>query len=321
MFSILQLLTSAVQNYNRWLNRSPALTLESVLSEFTLDNDTLRRLMLEINKQMDQGLIDGLNSSSISMLPSFVPKFFEHTSREGDVKRYLALDLGGTNLRILLMEMISGRKQLHTESRNFRIPNAIMTGASSELFDYIVHCVEKFIDEKELINEHFTLGFTFSYPCDQKCLNSAVLMRWTKGFNVCDVVGRDVVRLLQETIDKTGMIYQYKKKKEIDEVLRTTKKNEQTQKVAEKLPTKKEILENSIDDDDDSLLLVSNDSLPEEDSTESGQETEDFVKNIFLRQNLFILPREINSQKFASKTRIGRVFFGSTTKTLIILNN
>uniref|UniRef100_A0A915JGL7 Uncharacterized protein n=1 Tax=Romanomermis culicivorax TaxID=13658 RepID=A0A915JGL7_ROMCU len=46
--------------------------------------------MLEINKQMDQGLIDGLNSSSISMLPSFVPKFFEHTSREGGERKDMA---------------------------------------------------------------------------------------------------------------------------------------------------------------------------------------------------------------------------------------
>lgn len=33
------------------------------------------------------------------------------------------------------------------------------------------------------------LGFTFSFPIDQKAINAGTLIRWTKGFNIPETVG------------------------------------------------------------------------------------------------------------------------------------
>jgi hexokinase len=49
------------------------------------------------------------------------------------------------------------------------------------------------------------LGFTFSFPVDQKAVNRGYLLRWTKGFDIPDAVGKDVCALLQEEIDKLGL--------------------------------------------------------------------------------------------------------------------
>eukprot|EP00475_Leptophrys_vorax_P013026 TRINITY_DN1941_c2_g2_i1.p1 TRINITY_DN1941_c2_g2~~TRINITY_DN1941_c2_g2_i1.p1 ORF type:complete len:364 (-),score=7.94 TRINITY_DN1941_c2_g2_i1:137-1228(-) len=49
------------------------------------------------------------------------------------------------------------------------------------------------------------LGFTFSFPCDQTAINGGKLIRWTKGFNIPDTEGRDVVRVLEEALERQGL--------------------------------------------------------------------------------------------------------------------
>jgi hexokinase len=49
------------------------------------------------------------------------------------------------------------------------------------------------------------LGFTFSFPVAQTALDSGKLLTWTKGFKVKNVVGEDVVKLLQDAFDRKRM--------------------------------------------------------------------------------------------------------------------
>lgn len=48
----------------------------------------------------------------------------------------------------------------------------------------------------------FKLGFTFSFPVQQLGINKGNLIRWTKGFDIPDAIGKDVCALLQAEIDK-----------------------------------------------------------------------------------------------------------------------
>ena len=56
-----------------------------------------------------------------------------------------------------------------------------------KLFDHIAACLAKFVEDFELtkLETKLPLGFTFSFPCQQEGLTSAILVNWTKGFNVC----------------------------------------------------------------------------------------------------------------------------------------
>ncbi len=49
------------------------------------------------------------------------------------------------------------------------------------------------------------LGFTFSYPASQDKINEGILQRWTKGFDIPNVEGHDVVGLLNEQITKMNI--------------------------------------------------------------------------------------------------------------------
>jgi hexokinase len=120
-------------------------------------------------------------------------------TERGDI---LALDLGGTNFRVLLINLDSG--EIKVKSKVFLIPQSIMTGTGPQLFDHIAKCLSGFMYAENLVigNKEYPLGFTFSFPCVQKGLASADLSKWTKGFDCSGVVGKDVVQLLQEAINR-----------------------------------------------------------------------------------------------------------------------
>ena len=61
-----------------------------------------------------------------------------------------------------------------------------------------------FVCDRNIQQEILPLGFTFSFPLEQEGLNKATLVRWTKGFSCAGVEGEDVVRMLQEALERRG---------------------------------------------------------------------------------------------------------------------
>ncbi|KAH7728436.1 hexokinase [Aphelenchoides avenae] len=165
---------------------------------FELTDDQLRILMERMNKSFEEGLHpDTASTAAIKMLPSYVRAVSDGTE-SGD---FLALDLGGTNFRVLLVRLAGTESEM--TSKIFRVPDHIM----KSLFDHIASCLAKFMEEHDLKNrEKLPLGFTFSFPCKQEGLTCAKLVNWTKGFKAAGVEGKDVVQLLREACQRRGDI-------------------------------------------------------------------------------------------------------------------
>uniref|UniRef100_A0A0A1WEY4 Phosphotransferase n=3 Tax=Zeugodacus cucurbitae TaxID=28588 RepID=A0A0A1WEY4_ZEUCU len=114
------------------------------------------------------------------------------------------MDLGGTNLRVLLVELCQG-KVCNELVKHYPLPNDLRIGCGTRLFDYLAQCVKDFISDNELRTDFiYPLGFTFSFPMHQHSLNSAVLVTWTKSFNCPSIVGEDVVEKLRESLASCG---------------------------------------------------------------------------------------------------------------------
>lgn len=163
-----------------------------------LSDDQLREMMVALEKSMDEGLAkETASTATVKMLPSYVRAIPNGTERG----RFLSLDLGGTNFRVLLIRL-SG-KEAEMTGKIFRIPESVMRGTGEALFDHIADCMAKFMTE-EGVNDvaKLPLGFTFSFPCEQNGLTSAKLINWTKGFTASNVEGADVVRLLREACQR-----------------------------------------------------------------------------------------------------------------------
>merc|ERR1719210_2809943 len=151
---------------------------------------------------IEQGLSkEGNKSSTVKCFPTYV----RYLPRGDEVGKFLALDLGGTNFRVLVVDIEPDQK-FQMDSEVYSLSQELMEGPGALLFDYIAKCLADFVTERNLRDESRTLplGFTFSFPCQQEGLAVGRLTNWTKGFKCEGVEGRDVVHLLREALDRRG---------------------------------------------------------------------------------------------------------------------
>ncbi|KAI9317975.1 hexokinase-domain-containing protein [Dichotomocladium elegans] len=135
------------------------------------------------------------------MIPSYVTG--RPTGKEtGD---YLALDLGGTNLRVCLVTL-KGNGSHEIEQAKFKVEDSLKTGDMVDLCDFIASSVDAFLQERpHLTGKHLELAYTFSFPILQTAINRGTLKQWTKGFSCKNAVEKDVAILLQEALSRRGL--------------------------------------------------------------------------------------------------------------------
>ena len=133
------------------------------------------------------------------MIPTWVLDF-PTGSETGD---YLAIDLGGTNLRVVLVKLL-GNSKVDTTQFKYALPKHMRTASAEELWGFIAECLQKFVNElyPDRVSAPLPLGFTFSYPASQENITQGILQTWTKGFDIPGVEGKDVVPMLQAAIEK-----------------------------------------------------------------------------------------------------------------------
>ncbi|KAJ8005836.1 hypothetical protein DPEC_G00122050 [Dallia pectoralis] len=176
--------------------------VDKYLYHLRLSDENLMDVSVRFRREMDKGLSrDSGPTAAVKMLPTFVCSTPDGTEK-GD---FLALDLGGSNFRVLLVKVSdNGKQKVEMENQIYAIPEELMRGCGSELFDHIAECLANFLEKMGIKNQKLPLGFTFSFPCLQTKLDESFLVSWTKGFKSHGVEGKDVVCLLRKAIKKRG---------------------------------------------------------------------------------------------------------------------
>ncbi|NWU38973.1 HXK1 protein, partial [Hylia prasina] len=172
--------------------------LDAALAPFLLPPGTLREVKDRMRAELEYGLKrETQGKATVKMLPTYVCGTPDGTEKG----KFLALDLGGTNFRVLLVKIKSGRRRsVQIYNKIFAIPLEIMQGTGEELFDHIVQCMADFLEYMGIKGARLPLGFTFSFPCRQASIDKGTLVGWTKGFKATDCEGEDVVDMLREAI-------------------------------------------------------------------------------------------------------------------------
>lgn len=162
---------------------------------FTVTPQKLISITEHFIQELNKGLSVG--GGNIPMIPGWVLDFPDGTEKGN----YLAIDLGGTNLRIVLVKL-GGDRTFDTTQSKYALPASMRTGSADNLFNFIADCLKKFVDEEfpQGVDAPLPLGFTFSYPASQDAINEGFLQRWTKGFDIDGVEGENVVPMLQKAI-------------------------------------------------------------------------------------------------------------------------
>ncbi|KAF2499580.1 hypothetical protein BU16DRAFT_557897 [Lophium mytilinum] len=198
--------------------RSMALAEQAkrVAAEFEFPAEGVRAAVKEFIRELDEGLQK--DGTEMSQIPTYVTAVPNGTEKG----LYMAVDLGGTNFRVCSIQLHGNTTFSLTQSK-VAIPRELMVAKTSkELFSFLAKQIEGFLKahhsdhyagtlrRRATISnvggfkqeEIFNLGFTFSFPVHQIGINKGLLMRWTKGFDIQDAVGKDVCALLQTEIDE-----------------------------------------------------------------------------------------------------------------------
>ena len=70
---------------------------------------------------------------------------------------YLALDLGGTNFRVILLRMVDGEVDAE-KVKYFHVPEAVRLGSGERLFDFLATCILEFVVKENVAREKIPLG-------------------------------------------------------------------------------------------------------------------------------------------------------------------
>jgi len=178
--------------------------------QFTLQPDPLVELTKAFINEFKIGLTN--YNQPMAMIPTFVTGVPNGT----ETGTFLALDLGGTNLRVCKV-VLNGDKTFDLVQQKYKVSTALKTGEATALFDYLAESVDAFLtihscndsisqdDNSATASTDVPLGLTFSFPVEQTALGSGTILTWTKGFSAKNAIGHDVVKLLQDAFDRKHM--------------------------------------------------------------------------------------------------------------------
>ncbi|KAJ2102056.1 hypothetical protein GGI09_001424 [Coemansia sp. S100] len=175
------------------LNRN----LQAMAASFAVTDDKISDIIKGLHKSMKTGL-DHDDPDALPMIPTYVNG--RPTGKETGT--FLALDLGGTNLRVCQVSL-KGDTTYSLVQQKFTITQE---AKESRLWDFIAECVGVFLEEHDLHpapgKRTIPCGYTFSFPIYQTGIASGNLSMWNKSFTVPNSVGRDVVNLTQSAFQR-----------------------------------------------------------------------------------------------------------------------
>ncbi|XP_021749832.1 hexokinase-2-like [Chenopodium quinoa] len=178
--------------------------VKKIEEEFWVPVELLKELSDDMVLMMQKGLEDE-ESSSIKMLVSYVDSL-PSGHEEGC---FYALDLGGTNLRVMQVKL-QGNRTIELKAESYMVPPKIKIGKLHELFDYIAEKVSHVFESVKadfdtVPGKKRELGFTFSFPVHQTKINSGTLLDWTKDYDAKDAIGKDMVKELSKALEKRAI--------------------------------------------------------------------------------------------------------------------
>ncbi|XP_078439797.1 hexokinase 3 [Wolffia australiana] len=191
--------------------RASGVAAPPVLADLQAKCATPLPVLRRVADAMVSGMGAGLASDDAGGLP-MIPSFVDSLPRGDEKGAFYALDLGGTNFRVLKVEL-GGRdgRVVSSALQYVQIPQELMFRTTEELFDFIASELARFVASdggasRQLAQgQKWELGFTFSFPVRQTSIDSGILIKWTKGFAVSGTAGRDVVACLNEAMDRQGL--------------------------------------------------------------------------------------------------------------------
>lgn len=153
---------------------------------FALNNSELAHIADELQKRINEGL--DADSREIACIPTYIAN--EESIAD---EKVLVLDWGGTNFRAAIMEFRGGQANV------LEIVKGPLSAKETKGFNQEkLHAkMAEYIMQLKTLDETVTkIGYCFSYPAASRLNGDAILLRWTKGIDIPDMIDKPVGELL-----------------------------------------------------------------------------------------------------------------------------
>lgn len=167
------------------------------------DNDGKTRKVLfetSYNIESDWYNLYRYHSKNSKMLRSYVNI---ESLRKGKPGTFIALDFGGSNLRTAIVEIASQGEVRVVKQNVMKFTDGHRKTTKDLLFGMVAEQVKGILDEvKHEVGKKIPLVLIFSHPMKQNGLNEAIVVEWSKEFEVHDVVGHNIADILQDALNQ-----------------------------------------------------------------------------------------------------------------------
>jgi len=150
---------------------------------FELTTEELKEIGNNLQAKIEEGLKkDGLE---ISDIPT-------HINPKKDIEdgKVLALDWGGTNFRAAVVEFKNGKPTIIEGPIKRLLDKETTAGYKRE--DLLRDMAATISELKTLNNKVSRIGYCFSYPAASRLNGDAILLRWTKGLHIPDMIEKPI---------------------------------------------------------------------------------------------------------------------------------
>lgn len=163
------------------------------------------RLLLSFSCKLKSQFYDRLQDPSC-LLPSFHYQLPSGT----ECGKFIALDLGGTTLRVALIKLCgnihSGKKSEILNIKSFKITSSVKALSGHCFFQWMAERIEETLVDQDLFNSIFPMGISWSFPIEQTSHRSGRLMEMGKGFSAADgLIKQDLGKLIQDCCRDRGL--------------------------------------------------------------------------------------------------------------------
>ena len=170
--------------------------MEDIRKEFAIGVPEMEAIITGVLRALDDGLQG--RPSSLKMLPTFAP-----TPTGKETGTFMGIDVGGTNVRVLTLELLPDGIRGDLKSFECIMPKDSKT--ADEFFGFIAQKIADFVEANGLAAKEIKAGLTFSFAVNQLAINKGLQVAWSKGWDFPETIGKDIVELLETQLRARGV--------------------------------------------------------------------------------------------------------------------
>ncbi|CAO3626593.1 unnamed protein product [Cunninghamella blakesleeana] len=179
------------------------MTIESIRQAFELTKEQFEIIVKGFKHEYEEGLNTAEAKGLATMIPSYVTKL--PTGKEKGT--FLALDLGGSTLRVCAVELLGydGKVNVNEMKRSIPMMDPLRQGHVDPFFDWIAETVDLLLKEYHIdhSSQHpLSMGVSWSFPIDQTSVSDGTILRMGKGFDLKGIIGKDLKSLFTEAFKR-----------------------------------------------------------------------------------------------------------------------